>query len=422
MNLLRNLLFWIVLALLGAIAAHFILAQDPGYVLVRWRGNDYHSTVLYATWIVLGIALVLWIAWTLLTSPFRAWSLHRDRRHRARIGDGFEALHEGHYARAEKLLADTADDPQYEAASRIGAAQAAIARGDHAAAQAQLDAFGDRHPALRAIALAELAMRDGRPTDALVALDAPAVQPLPPRGLALRADALARSGHTAEAYGLLGSLRKHHAWTEAELSEREVLWAAASLREGDENAFAERWEAMPKSLKTDADVVGVYATRAAALGWDEAATGSIERALDARWDEQLATLYGRLPVGRIAQRRAHAERWLQSHPGSLALPATLARLAQAEADWAGADTYWRQALATGGAPDDWESLGDACAARGDDARARQCYANALRTSRGESPIPIDASAASALPLETRVEDRDPNGLPRLRDPDHRDLP
>ena len=40
MNLFRNLLFWIVLALLGALVAQ-VLVQDPGYVLVRYRGYDY---------------------------------------------------------------------------------------------------------------------------------------------------------------------------------------------------------------------------------------------------------------------------------------------------------------------------------------------------------------------------------------------
>ena len=104
MNLLRNLLFWIVLTLVVAALAALLMAQDPGYVLVRWRGSDYTTTALYACWMVLGVALALWITWTLLTSPFRAWSLHRDRQQRARIGDGFEALHHGQYPRAEKLL------------------------------------------------------------------------------------------------------------------------------------------------------------------------------------------------------------------------------------------------------------------------------------------------------------------------------
>ena len=37
MNLFRNLLVWILLAIIGALAWH-LLAQDPGHVLVRYRG------------------------------------------------------------------------------------------------------------------------------------------------------------------------------------------------------------------------------------------------------------------------------------------------------------------------------------------------------------------------------------------------
>lgn len=412
MNLLRNVLFWIVLAVLGMVLAHFVFAQDPGLVRVRWRGDDYTTTLVYASWMVIGVALVLWIAWSLLTWPFRAWSLHREERQRARIGDGFEALHQGHYGRAEKLLADTAEDPHLEAAARIGASRAALARGDEAAARAQLDAFGERHAASRAIAVADIALRDDRPTDALVALDAPAAQPLPPRGLALRADALAQVGRATEAYGLLGALRKQQAWADADVADRETRWAVASLREGDENAFAQQWEAMPKPLKAEPAVVAAYATRAAELGWDDAATKSLERALDARWDESLAALYGRLPLGRLDQRRSNAERWYASHPGSLALPATIARLAYAQGDHAAADAWWRRALAHGGGADDWEALGDACAAHGNDALARQCYANALRASRGEGTAPIDESlppTAAAAPAATWPDTRDDIG-------------
>ena len=53
MNLFRNLLFWIVLALVGALVAQ-LLVQDPGYVLVRYRGNDYSTTLAAA--LLIGLA------------------------------------------------------------------------------------------------------------------------------------------------------------------------------------------------------------------------------------------------------------------------------------------------------------------------------------------------------------------------------
>lgn len=417
MNLFRTLLLWIVLALAGALAAQLLLAQDPGYVLVRWRGYDYTTTVLVAVGLAFAAVFALWLLWTLLALPFRAWNRHRDSRERARIGEGFDALHLGHYARAEKSLEQAAGDERVEAAARIGAAQAALARGDIAAARRHLDGFGTRHPAARAIAAAELALHEQRPTDALVALDAPAAQPLPPRGLALRAEALAGNGQAGEAYGLLGALRQQQAWPEPLLAERELRWAELALREApDGNALAERWDSLPKTLRAEPAVVGAYAERAAAFGWDEAATRSIEQSLDTRWDEALASRYGRLPVGRLDQRRTQTERWLREHPSSPALLLSLARLAQAGGDEAGAEDHLHRALAQGGGSEAWEALGELYARGGDEPRARQCYANALAASRGEAVTPLAPRTLQAPAAEAATfEERDANGVPRLRE-------
>lgn len=416
MNLFRNLLLWIALALAGALLAQLLLAQDPGYVLVRWRGYDYTTTVPKAAAVLFAIAFALWLLWTLVALPFRAWGRHRDKRARARIGDGFDALYQGHYARAEKLLAQAADDERVEAAARVGAGHAAIARGDFAAARARLDGFADRHAAARAVAVAELALHERRAADALAALDAPVAQPLPPRGLALRADALAANGQASQAYGLLGALRQQQAWPEAVLAERERLWAEASLREAaDGNALAERWDAMPKALRAEPAVASAYAERAVAFGWDEAALKSIEQALDARWDDALALRYAQLPVGRVDERRAILDRWLQAHPASPVLPLALARLASANGQWPQAEAQLHRALAQGAGADAWEALGDGYAQAGDDARARQCYANALRTPRGEAVQPLGVrDLQQRIADEAVIEDRDEYGIPRLR--------
>ena len=394
MNLFRNLLVWILIAIIGALAWH-LLAQDPGYVLVRYRGWDYTTNLLWVSVaVVLGL-FALWLLWALVALPLRAWRGRRDRQSRQRLGHGLEALHQGHYARAEKLLPQAGDESD-AAVARLAAARAAAARGDHAAARSHLDAIDGSHALTRAIGRAELALREERPTDALVALDDPAAQPLSPRGLALRADALAASRQAADAYALLGALRQQQALPADALAAREHRWAAQAMVEAaDGNALAERWDTLPRTLRDEPEVVGAYATRAAALGWDEAATSSIERALDTRWDEGLAALYGRLPVGRIEQREASATRWLQAHPGSPALLLALARLALARGDWPRAEDHLQRALAQGAGADAWETLGDGCAAAGDDARARVAYANALRMQRGDAPEGMPDRGSSA---------------------------
>ncbi len=415
MNLFRNVLFWIVLALAGALIAQ-LLVQDPGYVLVRYGGNDYTTNVPKAIALLLLALAVLWLLWKLVNLPFAAMRRHRRRQSRARLIDGFDALHRGEWTRAEKLLEQAAQERDALAVGRVGAARAAWSRGDETAARAHLSAVGADHPASRAIAEAEFALTQDRAAEALSILDAPSATPLPPRGLVLRGEALAALGRSGEAYGTLGALRQQHALSNDRLAALEAQWAAESLREAaDANVLADRWEALPKPLRNDPAAVAAYAERASAMRWDEAAAKSVEQALDARWDESLAALYGRLPVGRFDQRRAVAERWLQPHPASPALLLTLARLSRAQGQWPQAEQYLHRALAQGANSEAWEELGEGFAQAGDEKLARLCYANALAAARGEATHPLPGrDMRQTIFDQAVVEERDEHGVPRLR--------
>ena len=59
--------------------------------------------------------------------------------------------------------------------------------------------------------------------------------------------------------------------------------------------------------------------------------------------------------------------------------------------------------------------GDGAAQLDDHVRAQRCYANALRSQRGDVAVdPVDA-APPAQPADAHVETRDRFGLPRLAD-------
>lgn len=416
MNLFRNLLFWIVLALVGALVAQ-LLVQDPGYVLVRYRGFDYTTSVAKALLGAIVAVAVIWLVWKVLTAPFVALRRRREKAARAHLTDGLDALQQGHWSRAEKALAQAAEQGDVAATARIGAARAAAARGDAAVAAQHLDALAVPHPTLRAIAAAELALADGRAAEAMAALDAPNAQPLPPRGIALRAQALSALDRNGEAYGLIGALRQQQALPPEQLAAYEAQWSAAALREAsDANELADRWEALPAPLKSEPAAVAAYAERAAALRWDEAAAKSLESALDAHWDESLATLYGRLSIGRLDDRRGHAERWLQAHPASPGVLLTLARLNQAQGQWPQAESYLHRALAQGAGGEAWEELGNGFAEAGDEPRARLSYANALRAARGDAVTALPGrDLRQQIQDQAAIEERDAHGLPRLRE-------
>ncbi len=388
MNLFRHLLFWLLLALVGALLAQ-ALVQDPGFVLVRYLGTTVEST-LAGGLSMLGAALfALWLLWKVVGLPFRLWRQRRERNARTRLGDGFDALHQGRYAQAETLLSKSAQHPRFQAAAGVAAAQAALARGDTIAAAAHLDALPAQHAPLRALVLADAALAEGRAADAVAALDAVADQALPPRGLALRADALAAHGRSAEAYGMLGALRQQQALPPSQCADRERLWAARMLGEADDgNVLAGHWDALPAALRTVPAVARAYADRAAALRWDDAAATCLEQTIDMHWDDALAAHYGalgseRLDPDALARRRAHAERWLQIHPDSPGALLGLARLARAQGEWPLAEQCLHRAIAAGSGGDAWEALGHGYAQAGDDARAWSSYRNALRALRGE---------------------------------------
>jgi HemY protein len=188
MHLFRNLLFWLLLALAGALLAQWLLL-DPGYVLVRYLGTTIETTLVGAALLLGAGWLALWLATKALSWPVRAWRLRRERAARLALAEGLDALHHGRHAEAETLLAQAAAEPRLAAAARTAAARAASARGDRAAALGHLDALTGASPLARAIGLAELALAEGRVADALAALDAVGDDPRAPRLAQLRAEA-----------------------------------------------------------------------------------------------------------------------------------------------------------------------------------------------------------------------------------------
>jgi HemY protein len=419
MKIFRTAIVLLLLLLSGVLGAQWLArdgARDMGEVVVRAGGYNFEATLPGALLALAACALLLWIVWNLLSLPFRAWGRHRRKQARARLTEGLEALHGGHWQRAEKLLLLAAQDNEVGTIARTAAVRAADARGDEAAVQAHLTALAERNARAHALAVADRALSQQDPAQALAALDNAAAQPLPPRGLTLRAQALAGLGRAGEAYGMLGPLKQQQAMSLPAYSSLEAQLAAKAMRESaDANVLAERWETLPKPLRADAGIVAAYAERAAGLRWDDAAARSLEQAIDARWDESLVALYGRLPIGKLDSRRASAQRWLQTHPDSPALLVTLAQLARLQGQWPQAQEFLHRALAQGASAEAWEELGHGFAAAGQEELARRSYANALGASRGVTAVELPGrDLKQKIFDEAVVEERDEHGLPRLR--------
>lgn len=420
MKALWTVILLLLLVAIGVFGAQWLAhesTRDLGEVFVRVGGYDFHATVPGTLLAIAACFVLLWLLWNLLTLPFRAWGRYRRKQSRARLTEGLEAMHGGHWLRAEKLLQRAAEDDEVGTIARTAAVRCADARGDETAVREHLAALAQRDASAHALAVADRALAGGLPNDALTALDQPAAQPLPPRGLVLRAQALSELRRAGEAYGLLGSLKQQQALSAPAHALLESQLAAQAMQQADDaNVLAERWETLPKPLRADAAIVAAYAQRAAALRWDDAAARSLEQAIDTRWDESLVALYGQLPIGKLDSRRASAQRWLQAHPASPALLVTLAQLARQQGQWPQAQEFLHRALAQGASAEAWEELGHGFAAAGEEMLARRSYANALDARRGQATTELPGrDMKQKIFDEAVVEERNEHGLPRLRD-------
>lgn len=405
----QSLVVLLLAVALGVIASQFLGTEQLrqfGEVIYRYGGNDYRSTVPQVALMALVGLLVLWLLWSLLASPFRAWGRYRRKQGRARLIDGIQAHEQGQWQRAEKLLETAAEDKDVAAVAMVTAVRSAQARDDQAAVNQYLQRLASEDATLHALLQAERLLAQERPVDAINLLDTATIQPLPPRGLWLRTEALARADRAHEAYGQLGALRKQKVLPDEAVAELETRLAAQSLLEaGDVNALAAQWEATPKALRSDPDVVSAYALRAVALDWDEPALLNLEQALDTRWDESLVTLYGQMPVDKLATRQANLQRWLGNQPASPALLLALGRIATRQRQHSLAEDYLHRAIAAGAGPAAWEALGQLFVDRGEPALASQCFANALRQQRGDDSIALARANATVAPLEPVVPER-----------------
>lgn len=420
MKLFRSFLVLLLVAAIGILGAQWLgqdSLRDLGEVTIHAGGYDYIATVPQALIALLIALLLLWALWSLLNAPFQAWKRHRRRQGRARLIDGLEALDRGQLLRAEKLLVSAAGEPRVRPIAYAAAMQAAEAHGDtHSAAQ-HLQALALADPSLHALHSAQRWLEQARAEDALAALDVPALQPLPPRGVWLRTQALAAAGRAGEAFGQLGALRQRQVISAEAAAELEGRLAVQMLSEAEDvNALAAHWEGLSKTLRVDPVVVAAYVRRAVALGWTDTALRTLEQTLDSQWDESLARLYGQLPVEKEDSRRASAQRWLQAHGDSPALLLTLAQLTHAQGQWHQAEDFLHRAIAQGSGADAWELLGNGYVAQGQETLARQCLQNALRSAREEAVVELERDEQrSSLLGQITAEERDANGIPRLPD-------
>ena len=417
MSVFRTLLWWLLLAALGALAWEQF-SIDPGQVVMRWHGSTlvFQSLAVFlACWGLLWFGL--WALWTLLRLPFTAWHRLAQTQARKRLVNGLLAFNEGRYTRAEALLAKAAEDDESATVSRLAARQAALRRGDLLGAALQQAALAKLDPLAAALESAHALLKQSKP-EAVVDVLQPwhENKQLPPRGRLLRGEALVLMGRASEALALLSQPGNELDLAPDKLAALELRWHAAALRQSvHADDLHQRWLGLPARLRENQELLLAYSRRAGELGLEAEAADTLATTIDREWNEALVREFGLLPAARNDLRLDRAQAWLAAHPASPALALALGRLLRNRQQLGNAAEVINRAIAQGAGADAWEELGHVYTADNDSRRAQSSYANALRLQRGEPARALgDRSLREIIADEAVAEQRDEHGLPRLR--------
>jgi len=349
----------LVFVISAAVGLALLLRFNSGNVAILWPPYRIDVSLNLAIAVLL-VAFVL--LYFLVRAVSQAYGLparvrrYREARRRERaaraLRDSLVAYFEGRFGRAERLAESAREEPEFAGPAALLAARAAQAANQPERRDRWLEAAaeGGTMTATRVLA-AEVALEDGRPGDALVAVEELGrMRPGRLHALTLRLRVHEQQKDWERVLEVVKELDKHDA---IPASRRRALRVRAyrelfRTRSGDLAAVREFWKSVGADEREIDGVVEAAAMAFADSGDQAQAARLAEGVLEKRLAPGLLALYGRLDAVPAQQRLRTAERWLDRHGEDPELLTLLGRLCSEQEIWGKAEEFLRRAEAKGG--------------------------------------------------------------------------
>lgn len=395
----RLLVILLGLILAGVAALYFL--RDPGTADITLLGWQLHTTALGFIALVLGLMIALAVVWRLLGALLRLPAFFRALSARVRQKQADDALlrafaesARGRFEVAETLAMQHVDRSSVGAMHFVIAADAALARGDTAAALARLDQTRTAYPRFAdylALHIAKQLSTSGHHATAMELLQRlHSTHDRDEAVLLALAEALYRGEDWQKLHALMPAIRrlKTHQLSEQTLWQWErgqILGRLrAVVRGGSMDALRAIAAEIPKKLKTDAGVMQAQADAAVALGHPEEARHLLERALDQAPTAALLRQWLKLPNTDPAAASALVQRLQTQHPSAIddnTRAQAWAMIALQREDFTAAEEALAPALQQGTDPAAFALAAELAERQRDSARAAAHYAKALALQR-----------------------------------------
>ncbi len=356
-----RLLIYSILALGLGSALALLLASDPGYLLISFRGTTVEATlatvvVTLLILVVLGVALV----WLLrLLNPVHWFRGSWFRRAPAdTTAHALQLLLLGRWQESYKIFVEGAERAEVPELNYLLAAVAAYQRGDKPSWQWCLDQ-AERKSSGTAQGIksfrALLDARTGQPEQALALLLAlHRLTPASPFVLVQIKDIYASQGRWDELATLLPEMEKQKVIDGEELR---VLTETAHVQRLEQasatgvDSLRLAWHDVPKPLKQNEKLIDAYLRRLLQYGQDTEAGVLLTSVLKKDWSDNLVGMLGFVHVRNPQEALLLMETWLKQRPNNPVLLLTLGRLSLRNQLWGKGREYFELALRVTNSPE-----------------------------------------------------------------------
>ena len=376
--------FWILLAIVLVTSAFVapILLEDPGSVVIGFGAWELEMPLVAWLTLIIVLWIVLSLLWGVIRLPHRLLKRRRRERSRQQLENGFLALTEGDWARAEDMFSQSLSYKK-STAGLLGAARAAQGRSDWKARDAWLDQaqghFGRKH-FVTEFARARLALSEGRIDQAIELLE----------GLHLR-----KPKHLGVLRALLGAYQDAARWREVrelapalrragmvDADKAQALVKLAAERElaqsDDYPGLQRAWKSLTKNQRKEPSLVLAYVNRAEGLGHYAYPSRLLDGLLDEHPDEAVLQAYRRSDETERAARIVACEKRLKKNPSQPEILEVLGFLYLDAREYEKAQQCLEQALAKRPGAEINMALGRLMDRQGESEAAARYYRNALQ--------------------------------------------
>lgn len=401
--------------LLIAVVVALYLSREAGYILIalgEWR-VEISMVVFVALLALAGLLLYMILGTTFriasVPGRMKRWSQRRKlARARTDLNDGLLQLLEGDYGSAQRFLTRRIERSDAPLVNYLAAAIAAQRSGDREARDRYLTAAerGNRRARSSVRLLqAQLQIEAGQWEEAQATLNHLLDrQPEQPRVLELMVACCEALGDWERLTDLLPRIRRQNVVPEERLRTLQRWVAREQITRGSARgpaALENAWKGLPRALRHDPELIGVYADGLITHGLVRAAEALLRKQLQKAWNEQFLRRYLQLPAG--AQVMQQLEHWLRDRPEDPMLLYAAGVIALHQQLWGRARGYLEAAVSRAARPEYFRALGALQERLGELDAARESYRRAVELQApGENLLGLPGPSAGAA-YEARSE-------------------